>query len=317
MKLANFSVDSAVPFEIFLPKGMLNPKEHNLLYFMGKEFLTKQGSLVDLGTFLGASSYCLIKGALDSSQFLPGRSHLYCYDRFTIDDNPNIQRFITQVFLTLRHTTGRDLASGVDIEALENSFLAVFKFQCGQYLEHIEIKAGDIFDYTWEGESIDAINVDIAKTKEIYVHVLKNFFPHVRAGGGLYHQDYYIAAHYYLAISMSLLSDYVETIADKFGGGVLYQLKQPIEKGKLQEVAGILENLTPAQLNELTLTIAGRGFQGEFSNLCWAFGMLDIEPSLESCQAIEQRVPALKNGEDKRPLIRLLRNKLADIRRLS
>ena len=310
-----FSVDTPVPFDIFFPKGMLNPKEHRLLYFMGKNFLTKGGSLVDLGTFVGASSFCLVRGALDSSEFVLGHQPLHCFDKFTIDKNPNIEKFLSGAFLTSRHTSGREIASGVEIEALKNSFLPVFKFQCGQYIEHIKIYEGDIFEFVWEGEHIDAVNVDIGKTKEIYNHVLRHFFPYVRTGGAIYQQDYYISVHYYLAVSMHLLSDYVEVMADHFGGGVLYRLKKPIEQSKLKEVIETLENLTVKELSEIVSQLSVTKGRKGFVDLCWAFGMLDLKPDLESCETIEQRIPAVLAPTENGTLTQFLRNTIFTIRK--
>ena len=315
INLSSFSIDRDVPIDLFFPKGMLNPKEHKLLYLAGRDFLTKGGSLVDLGTFAGASSFCLVRGALDSSEFVTGQTYLHCYDKFTIDRNPNIIKFLTGAFLTSLHTSGKEVSSGVGIDALNNSFLPIFKFQCGQHLEHIKIHAGDILKATWEGDHIDAINVDIGKTKNIYAHVIKHFFPHVRKDGAIYHQDYYISAHYYLAMSMQLLSDYVEVLSDKVSSGVLYRLKKPFEADKLQEVIHTLENLTPRRIDELVSQIPTSRGGKRFADMCWAFALLDMKPNVETCDAIERRIEIANPSTNDLPLIQYLKNRIFTIRK--
>src|ERR1700704_5140207 len=57
---------SDVPPEIYSPKGMIGPEERRALYWLGKNWFTGRGEIVDAGAYIGASAFSIAAGLNDN-----------------------------------------------------------------------------------------------------------------------------------------------------------------------------------------------------------------------------------------------------------
>ena len=187
-----------VPTEIYRPKGMLGPEERGMLYWATREDFTGQGQVVDAGAFLGASAYALARGIADRGDGkTPGPIWVHSYDYFSVVDD-YVGAFIANQI--------RPVESG-------DSYLDLFRQQLGTLADRVRPYAGDMRTHDWEGSPIEILFIDIAKTKELNSHILRQFFPRLIPGRSIViQQDFYHAWHPYIHVTMQVLKKYFEII---------------------------------------------------------------------------------------------------------
>jgi hypothetical protein len=55
--------DANIPANVYYPKGMIGPEERRAYFWLAQRWLTGRGCIVDAGSFVGASTFCLAAGA--------------------------------------------------------------------------------------------------------------------------------------------------------------------------------------------------------------------------------------------------------------
>lgn len=210
------------PEEINYPKGMIGPEERRLLHWLGAEYYSGEGVIVDAGAFLGASAFCLASGLARNQRSHYGSHIIHSYDLFVARDG-YVRRFIRKHFR--------------QIEANE-SYLDIFKYQCGKYLDLIQIHEGDFLQEGWEGIPIEILFIDIAKSPSLNSHLFRYFVTALIPGKGiLIQQDYYHAFHPHIHVSMQFLRDYFEVVDERVQyASKLYVLKEQIPTEMLGRV---------------------------------------------------------------------------------
>jgi hypothetical protein len=214
---------ATIPAEIHLPQGMLGDEERRALWWLGRHHATGEGAVVDAGAFLGASAFCLASGAAADPVPAKRRRLIHSYDYFSaIDDY--VAQFITEKF---RPTSAGD------------SYLDIFEWQTGRYKEYVTAYSGDFLQHKWDGQPIEILFIDIAKTPELNSHLIKNMFSClIPEKTVVIQQDFYHCWHPHIHISMEYLREYFEMV----DGCVLWQSRiyrctRPIPDAAIAELA--------------------------------------------------------------------------------
>jgi hypothetical protein len=169
-----------------------------MLYWAAREDFTGQGQIIDAGAFLGASAYALARGIADRRDGkTPGPIWVHSYDYFYVVDD-YVGAFIADQI--------RPVEPGA-------SYLDLFQQQLGTLADRVRPYAGDMLTHEWNGSPIEILFIDIAKTKELNSHIIRQFFPRLIPGKSIViQQDFYHAWHPYIHVTMQVLKKYFEII---------------------------------------------------------------------------------------------------------
>lgn len=175
--------------------AMLLTEERHLLYWLGREYVTGAGAIIDGGSFLGGSFYALAAG-LDCSKVPLQRRHIECYDTFIAND------YMRQAFPG--HLQGIETGT---------SFRGRFEDLTKKYAKYRTVHAGNIEEVGWKGDPIELLVLDVLKSWQTNDKVCGQFFPCVLPGRGvIVHQDYVHEWCPWIPITMEYLREYVECI---------------------------------------------------------------------------------------------------------
>jgi hypothetical protein len=177
---------------------MIGPEERRCYYWLGKNWLSGQGCIVDAGAFLGASTFCFAAGAAAGGRRdFHGRTLVHAYDYFNVVD-----RYV-----------GDRIARDFRQIAVGESYLDIFESQTAKYHDIIQAYPGDFLAHHWHEEPIEILFVDIAKTASLNAHVIGEFFPKLIPGHSIVvHQDYYHCWHPYIHITMEFFDEEFELV---------------------------------------------------------------------------------------------------------
>jgi len=207
-----------------------------MLYHLARSYFRGYGEILDLGVFLGASSYCLAHG-LEDNTIVAGKSgRLHAYDLFEVWHEEG--QTDEQMAADLRRIFGVDLRPN-------ESTLPIYMANLGHLARHVRIHAGDITKMAWSGRPIEILFIDICKTRAIWQHVLKIFFPSLIPGVSVViHQDYHHPLLPFLHVAQERLSGYFEIVEPRANDSAGFLLVDRIPDRVLDEVAGY--EFTPA-----------------------------------------------------------------------
>ena len=171
--------------------SMIDAVERRMLYWAGRRFVRGRGAVVEVGSFVGASTYCLARGLLDNQD--RGEALVHSHDRFLIDDNnANYLSFLPHLSPDFR-----------------GSFFNFYRENIDEVVDCVRPHQGDIFDKTWRGEPIEVMFVDCPVSRELVTHIYDTFFPSIVDGGLVVLRDYFCPRGYYLTVLASLLSEHL------------------------------------------------------------------------------------------------------------
>jgi hypothetical protein len=125
------------------------------------------GAIVELGTWLGASSVALARR-------LDGEATIDAYDSFRFDD---IEARTAATPYASRWRNG-------------DSFRLLYEARLGRHAIRVRVHEGDVADERWEGGPIELLFVDLAKTWDLWDHLCRSWVPHVPVGGLILQQDW-------------------------------------------------------------------------------------------------------------------------------
>ena len=206
------------------PKGMVGPEERACYYWLGRNWHSGRGAIVDAGCFLGASTFCFAAGAADAGRrAFNGRKLVQAYDYFKVVDT-YVGEAISRDF--------RPVGDG-------DSYLDIFETQTAPYRDMIQTHAGDFLTHKWHGDPIEILFIDIAKTADLNAHACGEFLPHLIPGQSvIVQQDYYHCWHPYIHITMEYLDGEVELVDDHVPHqSAVWRLVKPIPKEKIARLA--------------------------------------------------------------------------------
>jgi len=173
--------------------SMLTGEEREMLRVLAAEHPLRRGCVIDAGCFLGGSTLAITLGVRARDRHVP----VHTYDRFILDW-PSLVSYPALL---------AGLSEG-------DSFRDRFEQQLGAELELITIHQGDILGMLWDGEPIEMLFIDIAKSWEISDHIHQQWLPALVPGTGVViQQDYVHEWCPWLHVLMELLAEHFQPIA--------------------------------------------------------------------------------------------------------
>jgi hypothetical protein len=212
-----------------MPAGMLGSMEGALLYFLARDYFKGYGEIIDAGAFLGASSYCLGKGLEDNAGIKSKSGRLHAYDLFELwREQESTDQFMAY---ELKRIFGLDLSEN-------ESTLHLYMANLGDLARHVRIYRGDITFMNWCGRPIEILFLDICKSRRIWQHTLKTFYPSLIPGVSVVvHQDYHHPLLPFIHVAQERLSPYFEIVEVKAEDSAAFRLVERIPERVLNEVA--------------------------------------------------------------------------------
>jgi hypothetical protein len=138
------------------------------------------GAIVDLGSWMGSTAISLANGIRKSVPAGVASPPVYAIDRYIWESW--MQEFAS-------------CASGVSCDYLEgDSFLPEVRRRFAECKGNILAVKADLTDYHWEGGDIAILLVDAMKSPELCASIAHEFYPRLKPGSVLIHQDY---KHYF------------------------------------------------------------------------------------------------------------------------
>jgi hypothetical protein len=209
-------MDDSVPVleEIDAVPGMLTRHEKKLLYFLARDDYRGDGVILDLGTFLGGSAICFAAGLKDQGF---DRRVIHSYDVFKVGLGAS-QTYFPE-------------GAPSDLSTRDK-----FEEHLRDHLDLIAIHEGDVLAATWDGEPVEIMFIDIAKSYRTFDHLLTTFFPALIPGRSLVVvQDYlWGTSGPWHHVVMEKLSDYFEYVADTKQNSALFFLRREIPQSVLE-----------------------------------------------------------------------------------
>lgn len=206
------------------PKGMIGAEERSCYYWLGKEWYSGKGYVIDAGAFVGASTFCFAAGVHASGHHrFDGKPPIHAYDFFKVVDD-YVGESISRDF--------RPVTKG-------ESYLDVFEYQIGRFGDLITPHPGDFMQQQWAGEPVEILFIDISKTLNLNAHVVNLFFRCLIPGQSIViHQDYYHCWHPYIHYSMEYFRDEFELVDEHVEyQSRVWRLIKPLPKEKVDRIA--------------------------------------------------------------------------------
>lgn len=202
---------------------MLTYWEKRMLYWLTLHSYEAKGLILDQGAFLGGSTICFASG-LRSRGFASPLIH--SYDLFRLGP------------FELEHYFADNPPPGKVTRPLFDANLAGFH-------DLVEVHEGNLLNRRWPGDAIEILFVDVAKTAQLWDHVLEHFFPSLIPGESLVIlQDYLFGrTGPWHQVVMEKLSDHFELVTDTDVNSVLFRYLggltgQKIDDAKWQRIPG-------------------------------------------------------------------------------
>lgn len=206
------------------PVGMVRPREMQLFYFLAKEGFTGRGTIVDAGSYLGASAYCFGQGLRQNPRCVSARDRVHCIDLFVANDH-------VAADLARAAVAGEPFAVG-------QSTLPLFERQVAPVRDLLEVHVGNFLDLAWRRQPVEILMVDIAKTIELWKRVLELFFAELVPGvSAVVHQDYHHPWLPFVHVVMEYLADHFELAAPRVDDTTVFLLTSAIPPARLARAA--------------------------------------------------------------------------------
>ncbi len=173
--------------------SMLSRDEQKLYFWLGRNYATGAGDVVDLGSFVGGSSARLAAG-LEAGG---AKARVHAFDKFAADEKTKEN---------VLYKGGIAPFDGSDILPLAQRLLAPWK-------DRIVFHQGEITQQSWHGP-IEILTLDASKIAALMDTMAAMFFPSLLPGRSvIVQQDFLHFSQPWIAAQMELLADYFTPLA--------------------------------------------------------------------------------------------------------
>ena len=195
MKISRDFWKDRIPSRIVMQAaGMLTGAERKLIHWISESSYREDGYYVDAGAFLGASACALADGAPEFAK----SGLIHSFDLFKAEAVG--ANFIKQNL-------------GVTVRPGE-SFRHIYEQQTHPFQHLITVHEGNFLNAKWSSnDPIDVLFIDLCKTEKLTKHMLRYYFPALRLGSKIIHQDYYYWLEPSIHLSMWSLSERTKEFA--------------------------------------------------------------------------------------------------------
>lgn len=222
-KLPWYSINP--PPDVISGRFMTGVDERRLLYTLARDYFVGAGRIIDGGAYLGSSALAVGMGLRERGY--PKEPVIHSFDRFIIDE------------WSITHCLdpGDPLSQGLKPG---DKIRHIYERNIAGVADYITVHEGDVTGKPWHGGPIEIVFNDVSKSWALNDHILKNWIPSlIPETGVLIQQDQIQEYHVWVAITMSMLSDYFETIDYTVNSSMVYRLKGPIPDAELDRCMSI------------------------------------------------------------------------------
>lgn len=209
--------------------GMTSPAERHTARELTRN-LEASGKVVDLGCWLGSLSAALASG-LRANQNAGRAPKVIAYDLFEWSES-----------YMERDWPGSQFGLKED-----DDFLPWFKKLTKNWKDWIDVRKSDLSTVVWSEGEIALLVVDAMKSVELARHIMATFYPSLRSGAYVFHQDF---CHYHTwwihLYHFKIRQKFKVTDTVDGSGTVVFQLIEPLSQSELNEVLTI--DLSDAKL---------------------------------------------------------------------
>jgi hypothetical protein len=183
---------------------------------------TGEGLVVDAGCFVGASTLALCRGLAGNA--VPDGRFVVAIDRFVVAD-----RYILDSLMN----AGKDVNYG-------ESFLGFFLDTVREYVDHIDVRAGDVTNIGRITSPIELLTIDIAKSPATLAYGLRSWFQRLIPGKSVVvHQDFYGPAQPWIAVTMGMLLDYFQLMGGRVGESATFRCIKEIPRSAIEQAISV------------------------------------------------------------------------------
>jgi hypothetical protein len=204
-----------LPEQIGEVPGMLMDAEKRMLYWLTREWYAGEGTICDLGSYLGGSTICFLT-ALD--ELGETRRVVHAYDYWKLGE------FERQ----------RDFADDPPPYDLS---LPIFARNTAGYEHLAYAHSGDLLNHRWHGSPIEILFVDIAKSYLTWDHIVSEFFGSLIPGHSIVVlQDYvFEESGPWHHVVMEKLGESFDYVTDTGRNSALFFHSAPFAPGALEK----------------------------------------------------------------------------------
>lgn len=192
--------------------GMTGTMEQSFYTECAKNLRDAPGAIVDLGSWMGSTCMSMARGLGEAGG--SANNMIYAFDRFIWEDWMN--------FVASR--VACDYAAG-------DSFLPEVRRRTQPFRDRITLIQADLTRYTWDRGEIKLLLVDAMKSAELATAIARSFFPSLRPGAILIHQDF---KHFYtpwIHVLQYRLRSHCRVLRNvPEGGTVAFTVSEPISQ---------------------------------------------------------------------------------------
>lgn len=226
---------SVLPSFVTTYPAMLSPEDRYMYFDAGRHW-RGDGEIVDLGIFLGGTTAALAYGAQMSDAISPRLvPTIFAYDRLVSEHA--MQKILKWYY-------------GADAPGLGESLLPIVRQNLAHLSGMVKILPGDILKVTWPADRpIEILGVDLCKSKTITTHVFREFFPALRRGSLVLHQDFIHPWLPHIHVAMGFFEAHfsVRHVAEH-DATVAFELRDPIEASSLSGFSDLMADPCDAWL---------------------------------------------------------------------
>ncbi|MEM6589967.1 MAG: hypothetical protein AAF641_16090 [Pseudomonadota bacterium] len=188
---------------------MLNVKEQSFYVWLGRDWASGAGAIVDLGSFAGGSAACLAEGVAQAkrAQVVVG------YDKFGLQDYPGFKDRCAN-YWSVPPASQSKFDPPEMPESVPNDLLPLAELFLSPWGDGIQLHKGQIEEVTWDAGPIEVLVMDASKTAATMDRMSATFFPHLIPGRSIVvQQDFLWWQQPWIAAQMALLTEYFTPVA--------------------------------------------------------------------------------------------------------
>ena len=189
---------------------MLSVEERQLLQWLTRSRFTGAGAIVDGGCFVGGSTLALAEGLRAAG----GGAKIDVFDLFEVEP-----------YMADLYFTDRGISPG-------ESFRPLFDQNTAHVSDLLRVHGGDITQFGWDGDPIEILFIDIAKSWALNDFLVAEFFPCLIPGRSIViQQDFVFAVCPWVILTMEMLAPYFEPVAFAEYCSVVYLCRRAVPRG--------------------------------------------------------------------------------------
>mgnify|MGYP006076926183 CR=1 FL=1 len=226
-------IEGAEPFSLEL--GMTEPSEQAFCQWYGAHAFKGWGEWVELGSFLGSLTVPGVRGLRVNPSKTAAAHKIRVYDLFRW--NSMMVEFADYYEIKDAPTEG-------------TWYIQYYKDYNAHVLDRVEVTQADLTRRDYSGEPIEFLVIDVMKYPALVTNILREFFPSLRAGSLVFHQDYLHFYEGWITLSMYQMQDCFKfRSALPEGDTVIFEATQSPNPEKLEFLANN-EELTVELIND-------------------------------------------------------------------